>query len=276
MKNSVLPLVLMLGLLPLFAGEDPESALLKVGDPAEKIRKVLGEPRSSMESADFAIYHYRLGNVQVKSGKVSKLELISEEEWKARQLEEASARELQRKKGAEILAKVLSDEKFAALPADVRLAFWEQFRQDYPDTEIYLHYAQAKVEAEKIQAARAEQQRDAEWEQRVRQLEFQAERAAESAELQRIFALTRHYNRQYPQVIVYPQSYIFRKHPEPTQKVSSANRLSFSGRGIDFSIGGTSSRQQYGFSNRWDSGSGNGVMSIRSDAGFSQSFYQRP
>jgi hypothetical protein len=218
---------------------NPPLSSIDVGDSREQVKDVMGEPNGFLESGDFAIYYYKLGTVKFRSGKVSTLDLMSEEEWQRRQQAQEKAREARRIKGEEVLAKVSDDPHFAELPAENRLAFWKKFQEDYPDADVYIPYSHAKIEVEKKREQQREQQRIAKLERRVERAEMEAKRAADTAATQRDVAYTRYYNSLYPRVIVYPQSYTPRKPHRKTRHswYSSGNRFSVNAPGISFTLG---------------------------------------
>lgn len=251
--------------------EPPSPLSLKIGDSAEKVKEVLGEPKGLMETSEFGIYYYKLGNVHLKAGKVSALNLISEQEWNERQTAEAEARKARRIQGEEILQSIKEDPDFASLPAANRVAFWERFHRDYPDVDIYALQAQAKVEADLEKQKQQEQERIANLERRVRNAEQQANRAVQAVEKQKIENRNRVSYRS-PPVIYYPQPYVIRNIPRHPGS-SSGNSLSFSGNGVNLNIGlnshqSSTTTRTSGFVN-----SQNGVMRVQSREGFIQDFY---
>lgn len=232
---------------------EPAPLELQVGDSTEKVIRLLGEPKGKMESGDFSIYYYKLGSIHINAGKISSLDLISEEEWQRRRTVEETARAARKEKGEELLASIKADEQFAALPAGNRLAFWEQFRRDYPEVDVYVLYSQAKVEADKDAEKQQEANRLAELERRVLMAEAQARsasQAAQAAQTQQLFNQNRYYDR-YPSVVVVPQPYIIRKkengHHKPKPEHPIYPGTSISGvqvsPGFNVSVGGSFKNQ---------------------------------
>ncbi len=290
MKRFIIWLFISFTLPFLDAGEEINTELLTLalGDSVEKMLEVLGEPNGKMESGDFSIYYFKLGTVKLKSDKISSLDIISEAEWQNRQNAEAVARAENTQKGEEILASIIDDEKFAALPAENRLAFWEQFRIDYPDVDIYVLYSQAKVEADIIADEKAARQREDDrlnsLERRVMMAEAEARNATNVAQNQQLYNQNRYYN-DYPSVVVIPQSYYVRKkghenghhNPKPTHPIYNGTTLSGTAitPGVNLNISGSFGSQS---SSTTTNTSGfvngqNGVMRIQSSQGFKRMFY---
>ena len=285
MMNKMLIWLLISAILPFLYSEEEVSlapTTLEIGDSIDKVTEVLGDPTGKMQSGDFSIYYYKLGNVHMKSGKISSLNLITEETWESRQQAAAEAKELRRIKGEELLTSIKEDDEFSELPAENRLAFWEQFRRDYPEVDVYVLHAQAKIETEKIIEKKQEENRIAALERRVLNAEIEARKAAKAAETQRLFKQTR-YNNRYPSVIYYPQSHIIRKtgsgnnRPKPVQPIYNGSTLSGAVviPGLNLNINGslgtqstTTTNTSSGFVNGQ-----NGVMKVQSSEGFIRSFY---
>ena len=197
MKNlTYISIVAVLSALSLRA--DPTD--LKIGDSIARVEEVMGKPKGYMAMDKLTIYTYDLGTVRFTEDKVTAIDLITAEELRLKQQQEAEARAARKIQGEAIKSQMEADEKFAALPAKSRLEFWERFRRDYPDVEVYVLYHQAKTEADQIAAKEQEAQRIDELEQRVRQAEAAARQAQQSAEIARVFNQTRYYNR-YPYVV---------------------------------------------------------------------------
>ena len=238
MKNTLFAL-LSFSLLSHTLAE-PKSALpkLNIGDSAEKVVEILGNPTGYMETGELGIYYFELGSVHMKSGKVTSMNLISHESLVTRKEAEAEARELNRIKGEELLVSIKADDLFSVLPAEDRLIFWENFRRDYPEVDIYILYTTSKIEASKIVRDRQEEERIASLERRVRNAEFAADRAVKLAETQRVLDYSNYYNRSRGRYYATP--YIIRRNNRthvPPQRIRGSTSNSTVGLNLDFRSG---------------------------------------
>lgn len=245
---------------------------LSIGDSSEKVKEVMGEPNGSMESGTFAIYYYKLGTVKMRSGKVSELNFISEQEWVDQQEAQRKAQEARRIEGEEIVKTMKEDPDFAALPAKNRLEFWEQFRRDFPDVNVYVLYSQAKIEAENIAETERKERQVVALERRLETAEAEVRRAAQELETQRIFELTRSNNYLTPQVIAYSTPYIIRKNRN-CRTPYTRKRLTVSDKGVKVSVGGRSRRVTTSSSTSRFITSPRNVMDIQTSEGFKRDFY---
>lgn len=182
----------------LFLRADPTD--LKIGDSIARVEEVMGKPKGYMAMDKLTIYTYDLGSIRFTEGKVTTIDLITAEELQIKQKQEAELRAARKIQGEAIKTQMAADEQFAALPAASRREFWERFRRDYPDVDVYVLYHQAKTEADQIAAKEQETKRIDALEQRVRQAEAAARQAQQAAETARVFNQTRYYN-SYPYVV---------------------------------------------------------------------------
>lgn len=192
-----------------FAESEHTITDLKIGDSPEKVIQVLGQPTGYMETTEMGIYYFDQGSVKMKDGKVTSMNLISKTQLEKKQAAEAKARAARKEKGEELLKSIKEDEYFALLPADERHAFWEKFKSDYPEVDIYILHTQAKIEAEKITAKEREEARISALERRVENAEDQAQQAAQAAQTAQIFSYTSRYNSRFSNYH-YPSSIVIR------------------------------------------------------------------
>ncbi|MEI6563015.1 MAG: hypothetical protein WCO42_01765 [bacterium] len=168
---------------------------IKKGDTAEDVTRQLGKPQGRITSGTYEVYLYDRGKVELQKGIVSEVSLISAEEAVARKLEQerrrevadrlaAEAKEKRHIEGGRILAERLANPAFSAQPAGQQVAYWDMFRQQYPEIDIGTVYAnamrqyQADLEQARIREQLADlQQRTTAAEARA----LRAERAAEEA-----------------------------------------------------------------------------------------------
>lgn len=192
-----------------FGGEPTD---LKIGDSLERVEEIMGKPKGYMAMDKLTIYTYDLGTIRFSEDKVTAIDLITAEELQVKHQQEAEARSARKLQGEAIKKEMTADETFAALPAPARLEFWERFRRDYPEVDVYALYHQAKSEADQIAAKAQEAKRIDDLEKRVQQAEAAAREAQKAAETARVFNQTRYYNR-YPYV-VNTSPVIIRKYPQ--------------------------------------------------------------
>ena len=162
---------------------------VRVGDPVEIVREVLGKPRSYMGCGTYEILLYERGRVEIRDGKVTSLELVSaeqaarqrmaaEERRRARDAARADQRERLRAEGVALKRRVANDPAFERMTAANQLSFWTTFVRKYPDVSADLEHAKAVEELEREAEIRRERERA----QAMAMRAAAAERRAEEAE----------------------------------------------------------------------------------------------
>jgi hypothetical protein len=170
---------------------------VRVGDTAQKVLAVLGEPNGFIKSGKDQLLIYDRGRVSLSNDVVVRVELVSAEEaeWRKaddqRQREERAAavaarREQLLQEGTALKEKAVNDPQFLALRGADQVRFWKEFAGKYPDVAVELEYSKAlarqRVEAEEEDI----RQRLQAVEQRAADAEVRAQRAeAERAEAER-------------------------------------------------------------------------------------------
>lgn len=183
------------GMLTTFGVITTPAEEIKLGDTTATVLRELGKPQGRITSGIHEVYLYDRGKVELKSGLVTSVELISAEAAVARRiaqekhLQEAGqrAREAQERRqveGNRIFSERLADTAFRAQSAGEQLAYWELFQQQYPEIDIGAVSAtltrqyQAEMEQARVREQLADlQQRTAAAEARA----LRAERAADEA-----------------------------------------------------------------------------------------------
>lgn len=159
----------------------PLPAELRIGDERLTVLETLGQPEGRIEMGEFERLFYDRGEVQLREGRVTRIELISEAAAEARREQLARASESRRVRGEAAKANRLTDPEFRARPAAERYAFWRDFRREFPEVDVFVQYTEAKAAAE----ADAERQRTADRlasvERRVAEAEFRARQAENTA-----------------------------------------------------------------------------------------------
>ncbi len=162
---------------------------IQKGDDYAAVVAELGQPNGLAGSDQFLVLSFNRGEVIMRHGKVSSFNLISEQELanrqerqQAREASMAMERERRLAEGRALLSDRENDPAFIALPASARLAFWDAFRQKYPEIDVDLQY---QVVRNEVRHERRQYHAQVERERQLRQLEARvrhAELRAESAE----------------------------------------------------------------------------------------------
>lgn len=170
----------------------PALAEVKPGDSFQQVIAELGEPQGEIAAGDYRLLYFPRGKVELRDGKVTKAELVTEEQAeKSRQLREqqqaeatriaAEAREKRIVDGTAVRQAKLADKDFMASPASERVAFWQNFKKLYPEVPLGSEYTTALRELEQEYAAqrieRQRQQQIGDLEKRVADAEDRARRA---------------------------------------------------------------------------------------------------
>jgi len=162
------------------------AAEVRLGDSFGAVKAVLGEPRGQVRTGSRQLLYFDRGEVELQTGAVSRVALLSGDEYSALETKRAAAamrmREQQearfgqlRDEGRRIMARRLADPVFqAATPTD-QVGFWEDFSRRYPDVDcsaplaVARQHRIAQIEASLVQEEQA--RRLAELEARAREAE---------------------------------------------------------------------------------------------------------
>jgi hypothetical protein len=212
------PSALLLALL-LLAG--PASAVDRGATP-EAVRAELGEPDGQLLLGARLLYTYARGEVEFISNAVVRAELISAEQLHLRQAAQTAEaerqrawadarRELRLQEGQTALARLREDASFPLRPAAEQVAWWQSFRQRYPELGVDASYSEAlrrmELEEREQRVAQAERQRLTDLERRVADAEA---RAAEAERATRRRSYTYDCGPRYPVYVPYPVSVVRR------------------------------------------------------------------
>ena len=183
---------------------------LRKGDSAARIKEMLGEPNGFMETSGFAVYYYDRGEVRTRHGEVTHIYLLSEDEYAAQVQREKEQAEKRHIEGEALLARIVEKGGVEHLSGREQLAYWESFRESYPEVDVRIFVAEARERAQTERREEEEAQRLARLEQRVLQAELRAAQAEEkAAEAQRVAAQRQNRIRvQYPYRPFYSGSYL--------------------------------------------------------------------
>jgi multidrug efflux pump subunit AcrA (membrane-fusion protein) len=161
------------------------AATVESGQTTAQVIEALGKPMGTIGLREKTLFLYPQGEVTLKEGLVTEVDLMSEaqfeadqerlrqerEEWLVQQERLAAARI---EEGEAIRAEKMQSRAFATLPAKDRVDYWRSFQTRYPEIDVSPHIAQAlesyQTELEELRS----QQRIAELEARVAQAEKEA------------------------------------------------------------------------------------------------------
>jgi hypothetical protein len=165
---------------------------VKVGDSLEQVLSAMGEPRGEIKAGTYQLLYFERGRVELRNGKVSKMDLVSE----AQQEKIRLSREKQQAEAAQMAAEArtkrivegmalrkskLAETAFMNAPASERVAYWQSFKKLYPEVPLGAEYTTALADLEKdlaVQRIASAQQRQLDsLEQRVADAEDRAKRA---------------------------------------------------------------------------------------------------
>lgn len=146
------------------------------GDSVDDMRNELGPPNGMVAIGPNVIYFYDRGEVALKDGRVTLVNLMTEDELVAQRERDARRTALLKQIGAERRAQneaeglVLKQSKvdspgFQSLPASERVAYWRHFKLKYPTVPIGLELTAALTQSRIDQAAAEKAAQDLYWKQ---------------------------------------------------------------------------------------------------------------
>jgi len=155
------------------------NATVQPGMTRSEVVEEVGEPKGVIRMPDRTRLLYERGEVTLRDGAVSAVDLVSPEAWAKREKERAreraeweACRERLRQRrietGRRIKRERLNSASFANLPAQERLEFWRSFQRRYPEVDISEPLNRA---LEAAREAREDRQR-----KRIRELEARIDR----------------------------------------------------------------------------------------------------
>jgi hypothetical protein len=178
---KMLSCVFLLG-LPLILS----AAEVRPGNTLGEVRAALGTPNGQLRIGDRHLLYYDRGDIELRSGAVTRVALLSDADYAALVVRRGQIREEQEARrarqcaeGEALKARMLADSSFQAAPPAYQIAFWENFTRRYPevsDTEPLL-IARLRL-AEQARTQIEQEQRLAELEARVAEAEARAAEAA--------------------------------------------------------------------------------------------------
>lgn len=161
------------------------SSTIKPGQTNSEVLEAMGKPMGTIKLREKTLLLYPQGEVTLKEGRVTEVDLMSEAQFKADQERLRREREewleqqerltaLRIEEGEALRNSKMQSHTFAALPAKDRVEYWRSFQTRYPEVDVSPQIAKAlesyQTELEELRS----QQRIAELEARVAQAEKEA------------------------------------------------------------------------------------------------------
>lgn len=178
------------------------------GDSKEATIARLGPPIGTIQLHDKTVLIFPRGEVELQNDAVTRISLMSPEEYAADQArlekereewqaEQARLREMRQETGEAIRRDKSSSRAFASLRAKDRVAFWRNFQSQFPEVDVSEELAKALEGYEAELTELKMQERIAELEARVAQAEKEATQARLEAQRLRDEAAARERSARY-------------------------------------------------------------------------------
>jgi hypothetical protein len=137
MKTALIALLVTLAL-------NLSAAEVQTGDTFKEVSSKMGPPCGQLRLGDRHLLYYERGEIELRSGIVSRVALLSADDYAAleakrvanatRVREEQAVRRAQLSaEGEKLMARKLADAAFQTAPLAFQVAFWEDFARRYPD-----------------------------------------------------------------------------------------------------------------------------------------------
>jgi hypothetical protein len=132
----------------------PATATVKLGQRSQQIMEALGKPMGTIELRDKTLLLYPQGEITLKGGYVSEVDLMSDQAFEADQermriereewiVEKERREAANQKEGEALRASKMRSGAFAALPAKEKVSFWRSFQTRYPGVDASAQIASA-------------------------------------------------------------------------------------------------------------------------------------
>src|SRR5581483_820688 len=175
-----------------------QTAEIRPGDSLADVEAALGAPKYKEKLGNKLLLSYDRGKVELVDGRVTNVNLLSSEDFAVQQAQQAAdaAQAAQRRaqriaEGGALKAKKLADPAFTSAPPNYQVAFWQDFRRQYPEASCDHEYKLALARQQEQQAIQARDEKIADLEIRVANAEALAAQAESEAQQAR-------YNNTYP------------------------------------------------------------------------------
>jgi hypothetical protein len=152
---------------------------IKIGDSKETVLEVLGEPTGFMSINETLVLLFDRGEVVLKNSTVSDFELISQEQADLNKEEVAKRLAVLEQEGLALKKEKLADPNFISSPTAYQLAYWRDFRTQYPMVPVNNLIDALEI---KNKEERALLEDLTEQDQRIAELEYRLSIAEERAE----------------------------------------------------------------------------------------------
>lgn len=173
MKTPVLCLALALSTASFAAEVAP-------GDTLAEAVAALGAPRGRLQVAGRHLVYFERGEIELRDGRVTRVDLLTPEEQAARLAREEQQRSMRETRRNELIAAgtaerdaKLADENFRSAPLAYQVTYWQNFAARYPGVAISEPFTIARLKlAEQLE----EKAREARQREELAQRQFAAER----------------------------------------------------------------------------------------------------
>lgn len=196
-------------------------AEVSVGARWEEVQAALGRPNGRMALGARQVWVYDRGTVELNGGRVTRLDLCSVEEQRARAAKAEEAKIEQAQQQARIMAegtalrdRRLTEASFLNAPAAYQVAYWEDFSRRYPGVPCVEPLTIARLKLAEQEAGRQRKEAD---EHRLRELETRVAAAEQAPTYHRIAyrpVFRGRYDRQ-QEFALWPISYTYFDAPRP-------------------------------------------------------------
>jgi hypothetical protein len=218
MKTPVLSAALLALMTAALSGAE-----VSPGASLDEVRATLGKPNGQMQLGSRQVLLYERGSVELNAGRVTRVDLRSEEEQAALAAREerlqsqlSAQRSHSLAEGTALRDRKLADAAFLASPVAYQVAFWEDFSRRYPAVPCAepLTIARLKLGEQLEEKARREADSN-----RLRELEARV--AAAEVEREPVYYRVRSYPRyrdrydHQQEFALWPVSYTFDDSPKP-------------------------------------------------------------
>ncbi len=218
MKTPVLRAALLALTTAVWSGAE-----VNTGATLDEVRATLGKPNGQMQLGARQVLLFERGTVELNAGRVTRVELRSEEEQAALAAREerlqtqlAAQRSQSLAEGTALRDRKLADAGFLASPVAYQVAFWEDFSRRYPAVPCAEPLTIARLKFGEQLEEKARREADS---HRLRELEARV--AAAEAEREPVYYRVRRYPRyrdrydHQQEFALWPVSYTFYDSPKP-------------------------------------------------------------
>ncbi len=229
MKTPVLSAALFALMTAVWSG-----AAVNTGASLDEVRAALGKPNGQMQLGARQVLLYERGSVELSAGRVTRVDLRSEEEQAALAAREerlqsqlAAQRSQSLTEGTALRDRKLTDAGFLASPVAYQVAFWEDFARRYPAVPCAEPLTIARLKLNEQLEEKSRREADS-----LRLRELEARVAAAEAEREPVYYRVRSYPRyrdrydHHQEFALWPVSYTFYDSPKPVYETPTTPVIS--------------------------------------------------